>query len=180
MTLDGKDGGIFLNHLVPKFRHEEAGQKGLLLSITPEATSPYLFLGQKILPPKNLGLYRISCKYYIPESNTAAVGLLVTQGSGGHIIGRMSEKKGHWSLGTIQTESSNEHESLLLIFMRAEGKTINDLKNDYVVLGELKVEQLSFPAYILQKFGDHGETSFNSDDPQKQTLLISNGEFIQK
>jgi len=61
-----------------------------------------------------------------------------------------------------------------------QAKKAIDAAGDSVVLGELKVEYLKYSAFVRQKFGDHGEPAEGSDEPKKQPLFISNGQFVKE
>ena len=180
-VFDGKDLGDFtLNEIVPEFKHAEAGAKGLRLSPKPLAVNPYGSFGKVIPPSTSKGTYRIVCRYLVPKSNRVITGIQFFDGGGSRVGGPKCEKTGKWETVEFRGESTNAAGSLLLYFTVAEGKKEADAADDYVVLGEVTFEHLKFSAYIRQKFGDHGEPLATSDDPQKQSLLISNGQFVQE
>lgn len=180
-VFDSKDLGKFaMGELNPVFKHAEAGEKGLRLSMQPMAVNPYGTFGNVLPPATSKGTYRIICHYFIPKSNRAISGFQFVHGGGGAIGGQRFEKAGKWETGELTAESPNTTEALLFYLTLMEGKKAADAGDDYVVLGELKVEHLRFAAFVHQKFGDHGEVLTSSDDPQKQTLLISNGQFVQE
>jgi len=180
-VFDGKDSGKFVpNEIITDFKHVEAGERGLRLSIKPKAVNPCGVVGQVIPPATSKGTYRISLRYFVPKSNRAIAGFYFADGTYSPIGGQHFEKSGKWETAEASAESRAVADGMLFYFLMAEGKKIADGGDDYVVLRELKVEHTRFAAYVQQRFGDHGESLEANDDPQKQTLLISNGQFVQE
>ena len=180
-VFDGKDlGKLVLSEIIPAFKQVEGGEKGLRLSMKPLAVNPYGSFGNVLPPITTKETYRITCRYFIPKSNRAVNGFVFVHGGGGAIGSQTLEKTGKWETAQITAESTHEKPDMLFYISISQAKKDVDPSGDSVVLGELKVEYLRFAAFIQQKFGDHGEHLEGSDDPLKQTLLISNGQFVKE
>ena len=180
-VFDGIDAGRFVwSEIIPAFKQTEAGEKGQRLSLKALAANPHGSLADVLPPTASKGTYRISCRYFIPKSNRAVNGFIFVHGAGAAIANHTFDKVGKWDTAEITGESTQASRDMLVYLSIPQAKKELDPTGDAVVLGELKIEYLGFSAFVQQKFGDHGEPLNGSDDPQKQTLLISNGQFVKE
>ncbi len=180
-VFDGKDLGKFaLSEILSSFKQAEAGENGVRLSMKPAAINPYGYLADVLPPTSSKGTFRISCRYFIPRGNRAVNGFFFVQEVGGPLGGTIFDKTGKWETAQTTAESTHEKGAMLFYLCVPQAKKAIDAAGDSVVLGELKVEYLKYSAFVRQKFGDHGEPAEGSDEPKKQALFITNGQFIKE
>ncbi len=180
-VFDGKDAGpLSLTEIQPGFRVDVEKTKGMKLAFKPGATNPHGSFGLIAPPNAAKGTLRISARYFIPKSNRALAGFQFVQGAGGPIGGLRFEETGKWTTGEVTAESNHETGTLILYLTLTEGRKLAAAADDFIVLGELKVEHLKFTAFVQQRFGDSGKPESEQTDPLKQPVFISNGEFAAK
>ena len=170
--------GLVATALVIKTRHEEKGDMGLQLAYDPVGSNPHVSFGEVLPSISEKGTFRLSCRYLIPPGNRALTGLHFVQTVGGPVGGEFFDKAGKWDFKQVVAESSHERGVLLLYLRIAEGKAPADGWDEHVVLGELEIEHLKFSASIQARFEEKGGVSDEYNDPAKQPLFISNGEFV--
>ena len=180
-TFNTKDlGGLELFEILPEFNHEVEKSKGLKLSLKPGAVNPYGYFGKVLSGNAAKGTYRISCRYFIPKSNRALSGFRFVQSAGPPIGDCCFDKKGEWTIGEATSASSHEVDTLFLYLDLIPGRTVADAKDDWVALGDVKVEHLKFTAYVQQRFGDSGRPEQEQKAPLQQPIFITNGEVAAK
>ena len=180
-VFDSKDLGKFsLYDILSSYKQAEAGENGIRLSLKPAAENPLGSLKDVLPPTSSKGTFRISCRYFIPKGNRAVNGFFFVQEVGGPLGGHAFDKVGKWESGEVTTESTNNDAGMLFYLSIPPAKKAIDPAGDSVMLSELKVEHMRFSAFVRQKFGDHGEPAEGSDEPKKQALFISNGQFVKE
>ena len=180
-VFDGKElGGLSLTSIIPEYSQKRAGQTGVRLSLKPAAVNPHMSFGALLPPNSSKGTYRISTRYFVPKRNQVVAGFMFIQTAGSPIALLRFEKTGKWEQGEAVAESSHDKGTLLLYLIKKKGKKEAHDNGESILLGEMKVEHLKFSAFIQQSFKDSDALPSGSNDPQKQALFISNGEFVKE
>ena len=180
-VFDGKElGGLSLTSIIPEYSQSRAGQTGVRLSLKPAAVNPHMSFGALLPPNSSKGTYRISTRYFVPKRNQVVAGFMFIQTAGSPIALLRFEKTGKWEQGEAVAESSHDKGTLLLYLIKKKGKKEAHDNGESILLGEMKVEHLKFSAFIQQSFKDSDALPSGSNDPQKQALFISNGEFVKE
>lgn len=169
--------GFSLGEITANYRHKEDGNVGVRLSLVKKPTNPHGSIKGVLPPVLSKGTFRITTHYFVPRSNKEVLGFRFIHGAGNPIGMRNFEDKGKWSKASVIAASTNKSDRLLFYFNMAEGKNYANAQDDYVVLQDMKVEQLKFSAYVCYKLGDQGKKQEESDDALKQALFILNGKF---
>jgi hypothetical protein len=180
-VFDDKDlAGINLTEIDSDFGHKVEDFVGVALSIKEKATNPYISLPTPVPSISVGGTTQITFHYFIPRTNKAITGFRLIQGTAGGSAfgGEDFTTSGKWTTQTISSEPLSEETRLLIYLSVDPAKKGEPLSADTVVLGELKIEQIKFTAYITQRLGENGVISEDFKDPASQPKLVSNGELI--
>lgn len=180
-VFDGKERvGFSLTEIIPEFSQKRAEQTGVRLSLKPAAVNPHMSFGALLPPNSSKGTYRISTRYFVPKRNQVVAGFTFVQTAGSPIASVRFEEIGKWKQAEAIAESSHDKGTLLLYLIKKKGKKEAHDNGESILLGEIKVEHLKFSAFIQQSFKDSDALPSGSNDPQKQALFISNGEFVKE
>ncbi|MEP4077643.1 hypothetical protein [Haloferula sp.] len=177
-VFDGDIPATFsLREMVGEPKSQEDEQVGLRLSYKVKATNPYVSLGPVLSPKSSPSAFKISCRYFVPESNQSLSGLSFVQSSGRPIGSGRLEERGKWAFGKLTGSPTSDSAVLLMYVTVGEGKKKTDIPEDYVTVGEIKIEHTSFTAHLHTRFGQSGAVEQRLDDPAKQPVVVSMGEL---
>lgn len=168
--------GLTFNEIETDSRHEQEGVRGLRLSLKATAANPYGTLGNLLPTGVDKGAFRITSRYFVPQSNRALEGFSFVQGTGGAIGNFKFLQKGKWTTEEVVAESPGDTPVLLLYLTLKEGSQSADAIGDFLVLGELKVEQIRFSAYIQARLDTAGQAGAAS--ATEQPALVTQGELV--
>ncbi|MGC6426481.1 MAG: hypothetical protein ACON5H_05730 [Akkermansiaceae bacterium] len=153
-------------------------EKGFTVSLTTASKNSNIAIAN-ILPPKTApGRYRITCRYFIPSSNSSLIGFSAYQGFGQAIEGHVFKTKGKWSTKTLESDSLNNLHHFRIYPTLKSGKTLVDAANESISIGHLTIEQLRFSAFLCEKFDEDGELLSTWPNEADQKLFISDGKLL--
>lgn len=162
-----------------KLNFQEGEGKGVRLSLVPNAKNPVVSVGPFLTTKSNPGKVKITSRFLVPKANRVLSGLLFVKSDGKRFASPEAKPSGTWVTEELVGEPATDAPDLLMYLLAESGKDRTETRNDYVVLGELKVEQVSFSAYIQTKFGENGSVEERMDGPSKQPVAILNGDFVE-
>lgn len=173
-------GEISLTEIDHEFKKEIEKSSGIAFTMHEGAVNPYISL-PVILPVQSVGgTTRVSFEYLIPKSNHAVTGFQLIQGfSGGNPFGeKIFSTTGKWITESAVSEPHSEETRLLLYLNINPAEKQAKLSNEPVIIREIKIEQLCFTAYIIQRLGESGTIIESYNSPTTQPKLASNGELL--
>ena len=153
------------------------GSVGMAFSIKEKAVNPTVLIPIR-LPPKSVGgTSQMSFNYFIPDSNKAIAGFRITAG-GTQFGGKEFSTRGNWTKESASSESYSEASTVYLYFIFNPKNNKAKLHEDKIVIGSMKVEQVKFTAFIVQRLGENGVISEEFKDPASQPKFATNGELL--
>jgi hypothetical protein len=171
---------LVISDLDVKPGHQAEGGVGSKVSYKSGAKNPFISFGDVLPSSRTGGEFLISVKYFIPQNNRVVSGFRFIHVIGSPIGGKQFQKTGSWETEEVISGPSNEGTKLLWYLSTVAGKTSSDAKDDFVVLGEVKVVYTKFSAYIQSQYGEKGEVKLEFADPTKQPKVIGGGDFEDK
>lgn len=179
-SFGGNDiGGMSFGGLesTPAFKVED--EKGIRISFADQKVDTYFAAIRDVLPPKSIGgTVRISARYHVPKSNRAVNGIRF-EASSGTPIGLPLVSSGKWGATTVVGECDHELPSLIIKLNLRDRMTRKEARDDFVVVGALKVEHIRFSAFVQNRFGNSQGGSEAESAIDRQPLLIANGGFAE-
>ena len=162
------------------FKHTEAGETGVRLSFKVGGKYPYIHLGQLLPIEGSIGTAHITCTYFVPKSNKSLIGIHFKQGvRGGRPLGGLTfREKGKWSSPEFSAASASEQPDLLLYLDFTSNVFAERSTDEYLVLKDLKAEQIKFTAFVVQRLGENGVIVEEYKDSASQPKFASNGELL--
>ena len=174
-------GPLLMRGIVPTFKKDEAGEIGVGLSIDPLEKN-WRFGINDVAPPSSApGTVRVSCRYFIPRKNKEILGFKFTGGVDGIKLDKLFEKRGKWITESVEGTSAGKFGTILCypLLNKTGGKAnIAKASTEYLVLASLKVEQIKFSAFIVQRLGANGVITETFEDPTKQPKFATNGKLL--
>jgi hypothetical protein len=172
--------GMSFTEIIPAHKTNIEGESGMALSFKADAKNPHVSLGP-ILPNSNQGgSARIHVRYFIPKENRALHGFQFVQNVGGPLGGKRFATQEKWIEESIEFDAAHEGPGLLFYLSCIEGKTIADAAGESIILGELRIEHTSFPAFLQKSIDSSGSPIDEVNDPAKQPQIIRNGVLLER
>ena len=160
---------------IPKFKAEDS--LGLALSLKKKPVNPYAKIPVTLPLVTDSVSTRLTIRYFVPETNIALIGFQLTsrgQPFGGEIFATQSK----WVDKIVSSGPFSNDGKLLLYLQRTKNWKQPIPVEDKVVLGSLKIEQIKFSAFVIQRLGKNGVIAEEFKDPASQPKFISNGELL--
>ncbi len=182
-TFDGNDpGGFALTEIEARFGDKFDGTTGMALSLKGKPVNPYASLAGAMPPSSSPGTNRFTIDYLVPKSNKGVTGFMLIQGTaGGNPLGdKLFTTNGKWVKESFAAGSTSESDQVLLYLKILPEKIEIDLTSDLIVLGSLKIEQIKFSAFVVERYGDSGVIAESFEDPAKQPVFATNGKLTDK
>ncbi|MDB4295242.1 hypothetical protein N9908_03260 [Akkermansiaceae bacterium] len=154
------------------------GEFGVKITVPEKALNSHLAIPFAL--PTNVypGAYRVTCRYFIPEENVKLKGFYFHQGFGAPVEDHFFKTKGEWVTKTVSSDTLNEHHYCRLYPHVESGTKLTDYAGDSIVLGEIKVEQTSFTAYLHSRFGADRQVVESFPASAAQKIFISAGKLL--
>ena len=154
------------------------GSVGMAFSIKEKAVNPTVRIPVS-MPPKSVGgTIQITSNYFVPDTNTLITGFKFVAGAGAYFGGKLFTARGKWTEESASSEPASEAAALRL-YMHYDSKSNKaKLHEDKIVIGSIKVEQVKFTAFVVQRLGENGVISEEFKDPVSQPKFVSNGELL--
>ena len=153
------------------------GSVGMAFSIKEKAVNPTVRIPVS-LPPKSVGgTVQITINYFIPDTNKMVTGFRFIAG-GPPFGGKRFSAIGRWTEESASSEPASEKTILRLYLDYDSKRNKAKLHEDKIVIGSIKVEQVKFTAFIVQRLGENGVISEEFKDPVSQPKFVSNGELL--
>jgi hypothetical protein len=153
------------------------GFKGMAFSIKENAVNPTVRIPVDLPIGSSGELIQLTVNYFVPESNTMINGFLFVAGNS-NIRRKKFTEIGKWVNESVSFEPDTEEDKLRLYFYYDSKANKAKLHEDKIILGSLKIEQIKFSAFVVQRLGANGVITESYEDPGKQPTFISNGELI--
>ena len=177
-TFDDEDlAGIAFAEIktIPKFKAEDS--LGLALSLKEKPVNPYAKIPVTLPLVTDAVSTRVTVRYFVPETNIALIGFLLTS-RGQRFGGEIFATQGKWVDKIVSAGPFSKDGKLLLYLKRSDGWKQPIPVEDKVVLGSLKIEQIKFSAFVVQRLGKNGVIAEDFKDPASQPKFIANGELL--
>ena len=176
----GELGDLTLTEVDSKLTTQYGESSGLALTLKEAAINPYISVPVTMTPTSTGGTTSITVRYFIPQSNKGITAFKFIQGlaGGSPFGGQMFDKTGKWEAQTIVSEPTSEESRLLLYLIRDATMKNTDLSGEPVVLGEIKIEQIAFTSYIVQRLGENRVVTEEFVNPEEQPKLTANGVLV--
>jgi hypothetical protein len=172
--------GMSFTEIIPDHKIKIEGETGMALSFQPAAKNPHISLGPILPSAKQGGSARIRVRYFIPKENRALQRFQFVQYVGGPLGGKRFETQGKWIEESIEFDAAHEMPGLLFYLSCVEGKTIPDAAGESILLGALRIEHTSFPAFLQKSIDSTGRPIDEVTDPAKQPQIIRNGVLLER
>ncbi len=183
-TFDDEDHGeLNKGRFTILFRQKNQGSAGMALVIPqniPVAGAMYIPIPVTMPTIPVGGTTQISANYFIPKTNKGIVGFKLIQGmSGGSPLGdKVFSETEKWTTETLSSDPASDSDRLLLYPQISPDEKQADLTGDRIILGALKIKQIKFSAFIVQRLGENGVIVENFEDTDKQPSFATNGQIL--
>lgn len=177
-SFDQRDiGSLIPWQMAVKPGYAVAGRKGLRVSYSPNAKTPYLHFRNTVPPASAPGTFRVSISYFLPKTNRLVSHFILMQGeSGGSPLGGvLFNANDDWVDGVAESHSVTDSTNIVLCFQPFTAVGRPDAAADYVVLEKVRIEQFRFSAYLQKRLSPDSQIVHEQSDPSKQSLAVSNG-----
>lgn len=177
-TFDDEDlAGIAFAEIktIPKFKAEDS--LGLALSLKEKPVNPYARIPVTLPLVTDAVSTRVTVRYFAPETNIALIGFQLTSG-GQRFGGEIFATQGRWVDKIVSSGPFSEDGRLYLYLKPSDGWKGAIPVEDKVVLGAIKIEQIKFSAFIVQRLGKNGVIAEDFKDPASQPKFIANGKLL--
>lgn len=152
---------------------------GMAFSIKEKAVNPTVRIPVTLPTGSSGGTIHITVNYFVPETNAMITGFKFVAGNSNIRIKNFSEI-GKWAQESVSFEPDNEEDLLRLYFSYDSKANKAKLHEDKIILGSLKIEQIKFSAFVVQRLGDNGVITESFENPAKQPEFISNGDLTPR
>ena len=177
---NGKELGKFqLGAILPDFQKSVSGESGVGLSPDPAGTNWHGAIVGVSPPISAPGTVRISCRYFIPRENKQIIGFSFNGETGGPFLNKSFEERGKWVDDEVEGSSVGE-KGIILFYFKFPSSEVNVQQAilESVVMGSIKIEQIKFTAFVVQRLGDNGVITETFEDPATQPKFATNGELL--
>ena len=176
---NGKTGALSFADLDLDANAEGAdGERGLKITVPRNSKNPNAAIANALPPKTDVGNYELSFSYYLPSANREITGLVWHQGFGAPIENTYLNTTGKWTAVKLSSESLNEYHHLRFYLQIRPGSSVAKAAGEAVFLRDLKVEQVAFTTYLVDRYGKDGRVEASFAKREQQKPFTSLGKLI--